>query len=107
MTATKDLRGLVGLGLLRQHGTSGAAYYTLARVPTLRGRPRRRLDDREHAILEHVRRTGRITNAEARDLVGMTDVFAIVPTGPPIAGQRPLHIDVAQGKALEMDASSD
>jgi ATP-dependent DNA helicase RecG len=77
VTATKDLRGLVGLGLLRQHSTRGAAYYTLARVPTLRGRPRRRLDDREHAILEHVRRTGRITNSEARDLVGVTDVFAM------------------------------
>jgi ATP-dependent DNA helicase RecG len=75
--ATKDLRGLVGLGLLRQHGTRGAAYYTLAREPTLRGRPRRRLDDRELAILDHVRRTGRITNAEARGLVAVTDVFAM------------------------------
>lgn len=77
VTATRDLHGLVGLDLLRQHGTRGAAYYTLARVPTLRGRPRRRLDDRERAILEHVRRTGRITNSEARDLVGVADVFAM------------------------------
>jgi ATP-dependent DNA helicase RecG len=75
--ATQDLRRLVDLGLLRQHGTRGAAYYTLRWVPSLRGRPRRRLDQREEAILEHVRRTGRITNAEARALVGIPDVFTM------------------------------
>lgn len=77
VTATRDLRGLVGLGLLRQHGMRGAAYYTLARVPSLRGRPRRELDVRELAILDHARKRGTITNAEARVLVGVHDVFAM------------------------------
>ena len=66
-------------GALCRHG--GYADSTppapLVRVPTLRGRPRNVLDDRERALLEHVRRTGRIRNSEARDLVGVTDVFAM------------------------------
>jgi ATP-dependent DNA helicase RecG len=77
VAATKDLRGLVAMDLLRQHGTRGSAYYTLARTPVLRGRPRRQLDARERAILERVRRHGRITNAEARTLVDVPDVFAM------------------------------
>jgi ATP-dependent DNA helicase RecG len=74
VAATRALRGLVEQGLLRQHGTRGAAYFTMAVIPSMRGRPTRPLDAREQRILERVRSRGRITNADARALVDIADV---------------------------------
>lgn len=73
--ATRALKKLVDAGLLRQHGTRGSAYYTLAEVPSLRARRDRTADDR--AVLEHVRRYGRITNAEGRELLEIGDVWTM------------------------------
>lgn len=73
--ATRGLKKLVDLGLLRQHGARGAAYYTLADVSGLRVRRDRAADER--AVLEHVRRHGRITNAEGRALLGIGDVWTM------------------------------
>lgn len=72
--ATRDLRVLVEQGLLRQHGTRGSAFYTLAMIP----RPQRRrtgsIGAQEEMILAHVRRRGRITNGEGRQLLEIDDV---------------------------------
>ena len=73
--ATRDLRKLVELGLLQQHGTRGAAYYTLATASGTRGRRDRVAD--ENAVLQHVRRHGRITNAEGRALLDIGDVWTM------------------------------
>lgn len=73
--ATRDLRTLVRLGLLRLHGTRGSAYYTLARIPRPRGRRRARaVGAQEENVLTYVRLHGRITNAEGRRLLGIQSV---------------------------------
>lgn len=73
--ATRALKSLVDLGLLQQHGTRGSAYYTLTEAPSLRARRDRAADER--AVLEHVRRHGRITNAEGRELLEIGDVWTM------------------------------
>lgn len=73
--ATRALKRLVDLGLLQQHGTRGSAYYTLTEAPSLRARRDRAADER--AVLEHVRRHGRITNAEGRQLLEIGDVWTM------------------------------
>ena len=73
--ATRDLRDLVNKGLLVQHGTRGAAFYTLARVPIPRRRRPLQIGAPEEMILAHLRKHGRITNAEGRHLLGINDVF--------------------------------
>ncbi len=73
--ATQDLRGLVGLGILQQHGTRGSAFYTLAPLSRRKGgRRARRIWGQEESVLTQVRSRGRITNAEGRDLLGIHDV---------------------------------
>lgn len=75
VSATRDLRRLVDLRLLAQHGSRGSAFYT---VPdTLRVVPRRDRMADERAVIDHVRRRGSITNAEGRDLLGIADVWTM------------------------------
>lgn len=75
--ATRELRDLVHKGLLSLHGTRGAAFYTLARLPTRRRRGTEVMDSQAGAIIAHVRRYGRITNGEARRLLGVEDIMAM------------------------------
>lgn len=74
--ATKELRDLVQKDLLTQHGTRGAAFYTLARIPAASARRRRGvIGAEEETILAHVRRHGRINNAEGRRVLGISNVW--------------------------------
>lgn len=73
--ATGELRDLVQKGLLAQHGTRGSAFYTLARIPIPRRRRRVSIAAPEEMLLAHVRRHGRVTNAEGRTILGIDDVF--------------------------------
>ena len=73
--ATRELRDLVNKGLLVQHGTRGAAFYTLARIPIPRRRRPLSIAAPEESVLAYVRRHGRVTNAEGRKILGIDDVF--------------------------------
>jgi ATP-dependent DNA helicase RecG len=73
--ATGELRNLVNKNLLVQHGTRGTAFYTLARIPMPRRRRPLSIAAPEETILAHVRRHGRVTNAEGRLILGIDDVF--------------------------------
>lgn len=73
--ATRELRGLVDLRLLVQHGTRGSAFYTLARIPLPRRRRPLAIGAVEETILAHVRRNGRITNSQGRDALGIENVW--------------------------------
>lgn len=66
-TATRELRGLVNAGLVRQRGTRGGAYYILdapAEIPE-----EVRTETPESRILTYVREHGAITNAQCRALL--------------------------------------
>jgi len=65
VTANRDLRGLVQLGLIEQNGTRRWAYYTL-RTSTEMEKP---LQTEEEKILEYVRENGSISNSECRKLL--------------------------------------
>lgn len=73
--ATGELRNLVNKNLLVQHGTRGTAFYTLTRIPMPRRRRPLSIAAPEETILAHVRRHGRVTNAEGRLILGIDDVF--------------------------------
>jgi ATP-dependent DNA helicase RecG len=75
--ATRELRDLVHKGLLSLHGARGAAFYTLARLPARRRRGAEVIGSQEGAMIAHVRRYGRITNSEARRLLGVEDIMAM------------------------------
>jgi len=63
--ATRDLRGLVRVGLIDQHGTRGGAYYTMRVIGEV---PAPKTD--EEKILAVVRERGSISNAECRAVLG-------------------------------------
>jgi ATP-dependent DNA helicase RecG len=71
-TATRDMRGLVQVGLLLQHDSRRWTHYTLAEAV----RRDEQLDltpppsSEEEAVLVYVREHGSISNAEARALLG-------------------------------------
>jgi ATP-dependent DNA helicase RecG len=73
--ATTELRDLVRKGLLNQHGTRGAAYYTLARIPVPTRRRPLSIGAHEEMVLAYVRQQGRITNGEGRELLDITEVW--------------------------------
>lgn len=68
--ATRELRGLVDLGLIEMHGTRRWAYYTLAEeIET-----EQEFEDRPaRLVLDYVAKHGSITNQECRDLLGWED----------------------------------
>jgi ATP-dependent DNA helicase RecG len=69
VTANRELRALVELGLLTQHGSRRWTYYSLpdSRRPDGLGKA----DAKEHRVLEYVRNAGSITNAECRQLLAL------------------------------------
>lgn len=74
VTANRELRGLVQLGLIQQHSKRRWAYYTLnvpaeARVPQL---PR----TDEEKILAYVQEHGSIKRAECQQLLAVTEIRA-------------------------------
>lgn len=71
-TASKELRVLVQLELIHQHGTGRWTYYTLA-VPAT-GTSRLMPQTDEERILEYVRMNGAITNKQCRVLLGITEI---------------------------------
>ena len=68
VTATKDLRGLVGTDLVEQHGTRGGAFYTLK--TTARAEPVAERTEQER-VLAYVQEHGSINNAQCRELLGV------------------------------------
>ena len=64
-----NLRGLVQLRLVEQHGTRGGAYYTLnvPKEPEIAPPPQ----SEEERVLAHVRERGSITNAQCCSLLGV------------------------------------
>jgi ATP-dependent DNA helicase RecG len=71
-TATKDLRGLVGAGLVNQHGTRGGAYYSLAEKLCETPAPRELALDVEQVVLCYAEEHGSVSNADVRRLLGVT-----------------------------------
>jgi len=67
MTAGHELRGLVEVGLVEQHGFGRWTSYRL-KVPAEKP-PEAVVKDEEERILEFVRKHGSISNAECRDLL--------------------------------------
>jgi predicted HTH transcriptional regulator len=72
VTATKDLRSLLQLGLIEQHSTRRWAYYTLS-VPAAVETARVPLTD-EEKILAYVREHRSTSNPECRRLLGV-DIY--------------------------------
>jgi ATP-dependent DNA helicase RecG len=70
VTANRELRGLVQIGLVKQYGTRRWAYYTLT-VPQKFGPAAQSRPD-EEKILEYVRKHGAINNGECSNLLGIT-----------------------------------
>ena len=72
--ATRELRGLVDLGLIEMHGTRRWAYYTLgAEVPDQAQPYETPAVSKEEEILAYLREHGRITNRECRELLDLAD----------------------------------
>jgi ATP-dependent DNA helicase RecG len=69
VTANRELRGLVQVGLIEQHSTRRWAYYTL-NVPTEAEAPLPLQTD-EDKILAYVRQHGSINNAECCNFIGV------------------------------------
>ncbi len=65
VSANKDLRKLVQLGLIEQNGMRGLAYYTLKSSTTAKVL----LQAEEEKILEYIRENGSINNSECRELL--------------------------------------
>jgi ATP-dependent DNA helicase RecG len=68
--ATRDLRLLTQLGLIEPHNTGRWTYYTLVTPSDLPPETTHGTD--EERVLAHVRRFGSITNAQCRELLGIT-----------------------------------
>ncbi|MEA3344888.1 MAG: ATP-binding protein [Chloroflexota bacterium] len=68
--ATRELRGLVDLGLIEMHGTRRWAYYTLSVLP--QPREVQPVSDEER-ILAYLQEHEAITNSECRELLGLGD----------------------------------
>ncbi len=68
--ATRELRGLVDLGLVEMHGTRRWAYYALVVDAGVELEPADRL---VRLVLDYVREYGSITNRESRNLLGWED----------------------------------
>ena len=72
--ATRELRGLVDLGLIEMHGTRRWAYYTLGAEVQDQAQPRETpAVSKEEEILAYLREHRRITNRECRELLDLAD----------------------------------
>ena len=72
--ATRELRGLVGTGLVEMHGARRWAYYTLSEEILPRVQPPLLLAmSDEERILAYVQEHGSITNQQCRELLGWTE----------------------------------
>ena len=78
VVATKELKGLVQLRLLEQHGTRGGAYYTLGQASEFIEEPESIIastisGNEQEAILAYVKKQGSINNKQCRVLLNVNE----------------------------------
>ena len=71
---TRELRGLVQVGLIEQHSTRRWAYYTLNVPPEAEAPPRLQTD--EEKVLAYVQERGFIKRADCQRLLGVSAIQA-------------------------------